>query len=62
MPADEKAKVIVEAARLRMMRAVEALMPFADQAGGITRAAQVVGDGALVERQAELRFIADVRD
>ena len=61
MPADEKAEVIVEAARLRMMRAIEALMPFADQTGGITRAAEVVGDGVLVERQPQLRFIADMR-
>src|SRR5260370_16949776 len=44
-----------------MVRAVEALMPFADQAGGITRTAQAIGDGALIERQAERRFISNMR-
>src|SRR5580692_1761634 len=35
VPTHEKAEVIVEPARLRMMLAIEALMPFTDQTGGI---------------------------
>src|SRR5439155_3481405 len=53
--------IIIEAARLRMMRGAETLMPLADQASGITGAAQAVGDGALLERQSEFLFVADVR-
>src|SRR5206468_4852 len=61
MPADEEAKVIVEAAGLRMMSRVEALVPLAYEPGGIAGGAEAISDGPLVERQAERVFVTDVR-
>ena len=61
VPADEEAEELVEAAGVGVVRLVEALVPFADERRRIPDVMQFVGDRALVERQPELGFLADVR-
>src|SRR4051812_34112804 len=56
--AHEEAEIVIESARLRVMGGAEALMPFADQPRGIAGRAKVIGDRLLIERQAQLAFIA----
>ncbi len=61
MTADEEAEKVVEASRLRMVGRIESFVPFADQSGRIARIVQMIGKRALIERQAELGFVAGVR-
>ena len=61
VPADEEAEVVVKAARLRMMRLIKALMPFADQRRRIARVVHDIRDRALIQWQTELRLVAHMR-
>src|SRR5438552_18956361 len=61
VPTHEEAKVVVEAAGLWMMGGVEALVPFADEPGGIAGRAEPIGNRPLVERQPERVFVALMR-